>query len=181
MNITTKTGDNGKTGLLFSRRTGKDDPRITACGEIDELNAALGLTKAHLQQPEFAEKLTIIQQSLIALMGELATLPKDAYQYAEAKFDKLTTADTAKLDAWISELEQTGLKFKGWALPGGSVPSAQLDFARTVCRRAERSVVSVMRTGTHSDSQAIIYLNRLSDLLWLTARAIDKPTNKQLA
>ncbi|MDP7050394.1 MAG: cob(I)yrinic acid a,c-diamide adenosyltransferase [Verrucomicrobiota bacterium] len=181
MSITTKTGDDGETCLLFSRRTRKDDPRIAACGDVDELNAALGLTKAHLQQPEFAQKLTTIQQSLIALMGELATLPEDANRYAEAKFDKLTPTDTTKLDGWIGELERAGLNFKDWALPGGSVPSAQLDFARTVCRRAERSVLSVLGTETLTDSQAVIYLNRLSDLLWLIARAIDESTNKQLA
>ena len=181
MSITTKTGDDGETGLLFSRRTGKDDPRIAACGDVDELNAALGLAKAHLQKTEFSAKLTTIQQSLIALMGELATLPADASQYGEAKFDKLTAADTAKLDEWIGELERAGMKFKGWALPGGSVPSAHLDFARTVCRRAERSVVGVLKTGTLSDSQAVVYLNRLSDLLWLIARASDEPAKEQLA
>lgn len=181
MSITTKTGDDGETGLLFSRRTGKDDPRVAACGDVDELSAALGLAKAQLQQPEYSGKLTTIQQSLIALMGELATLPDDASQYGEAKFDKLTTADTAKLDEWIGELERAGIKFKGWALPGGSVPSAHLDFARTVCRRAERSVVGVLKTGKHSDSQAVVYLNRLSDLLWLIARTIDEPANEQLA
>jgi len=181
MSITTKTGDDGKTDLLFSRRTGKDAPRIAACGDVDELSTALGLAKAHLQQAEFAEKLTAIQQSLIALMGELATLPEDAGQYAKAQFNKLTTADTAKLEEWISELESAGLSFEGWALAGRSVPSAHLDFARTVCRRAERSVVSVLKSGSLEGSQAAVYLNRLSDLLWLTARAVDLPSGKQLA
>ena len=88
MSITTKTGDDGETGLLFSRRTSKDDPRIAACGDVDELNAAIGLAKAHLQNTEFAKKLTTIQQALIALMGELATLPQDAGQYPKAQFDK---------------------------------------------------------------------------------------------
>ena len=182
MSITTKTGDDGETGLLFSRRTGKDDPRVAACGDVDELNAAIGLAKAHLKNTEFAKKLTTIQQALIALMGELATLPEDAGQYAKAKFDKLTAADTAKLDEWIGELESGGLSFKGWALPGESVPSAHLDIARTVCRRAERSVVAVLRTGTLADSQTVVFLNRLSDLLWLMAREIAQPTpNEQLA
>ncbi|MEE2947252.1 MAG: cob(I)yrinic acid a,c-diamide adenosyltransferase [Verrucomicrobiota bacterium] len=181
MSITTKTGDDGVTGLLFSRRTAKDDPRIAACGDIDELSAALGLAKAHLQQSEYTEQLTATQQSLIALMGELATMPEDASQYAEAKFDKLSSTDTSKLEGWIGELERTGLKFKGWALPGGSLPSAQLDFARTICRRAERSVVSVMRTGLQTDSQAVVYLNRLSDLLWLMARSVESTPIDQLA
>jgi len=182
MSITTKTGDDGKTGLLFSRRTGKDDPRIAACGDVDELSAALGLAKAHLQNANFTEILTTIQQALIALMGELATLPEDADQYAKAKFDKLTAADTAKLEEWIGELESSGLSFKGWALPGESVQSAHLDFARTVCRRAERGVVSVLKSGSLEDSQAVVYLNRLSDLLWLMARKVAQaPPSEQLA
>ncbi len=181
MSITTKTGDDGETGLLFSRRTGKDDPRIAACGDVDELSAAIGLAKAHLEQAEFGQKLTTIQQALIALMGELATLPEDTGQYAKAPFEKLTAADTAKLDEWIDELESGGLSFKGWALPGESVPSAHMDFARTVCRRAERSVVAVLKSGSLDGSQAVVYLNRLSDLLWLMARAIDKPPGEQVA
>ena len=177
--VTTKTGDKGRTSLLFSRRTSKDDCRIVACGEVDELSAALGLVKAHLKQSEFVEKLTIIQNALIALMGELATLPEDGNQYMEAKFDKLTEADTAKLEQWIDKLELAGLSFKGWALPGGSVPSAYLDFARTVCRRAERSVVVILKNSTLEGSEAVLYLNRLSDFLWLAARSIDQtPTDK---
>ena len=119
MSITTKTGDDGKTGLLFSRRTDKDSLRIASCGDVDELNAAIGLAKAHLQKTDFAKKLTTIQQTLIALMGELATLPEDASQYTKGQFDKLTDADTTKLDEWIGELEDAGLAFKGWALQCG--------------------------------------------------------------
>ena len=181
MSITTKTGDDGKTGLLFSRRTDKDNLRIASCGDVDELNAAIGLAKAHLQKTDFVKKLTTIQQTLIALMGELATLPEDASQYAKVQFDKLTEADTTKLDEWIGELEDAGLGFKGWALPGGSIPSAYLDFARTVCRRAERSVVTVTKNESTPDTQSIVYLNRLSDLLWLIARAVDEPPGEQLA
>jgi cob(I)alamin adenosyltransferase len=180
MSITTKTGDDGETDLLFSRRIDKDDPRIAACGDVDELSVALGLAKVHLQQSGFAEKLTTIQQSLIALMGELASLPEDASQYTKAKFDKLTMSDTSNLEEWISELENAGLNFEGWALAGRSVPSVQLDFARTVCRRAERSVVTVLKSGSPRESNAVVYLNRLSDLLWLMALAIDSPSAKQL-
>ena len=181
MSITTKTGDDGKTSLLFSRRTDKDNLRIASCGDVDELSAAIGLAKAHLQKTDFAKKLTTIQQTLIALMGELATLPEDASQYTKGQFHKLTDADTAKLDEWISELEGTGLAFKGWALPGGSVSSAYFDFARTVCRRAERSVVTGTKTESTPNSQSVVYLNRLSDLLWLIARAVDEPPGEQLA
>ncbi len=181
MSITTKTGDDGRTDLLFSRRTEKDAPRIAACGDVDELSAAIGLAKAHLQEFESAEKLTTIQQSLIALMGELATLPEDADQYAGSRVDKLSIADTGNLNQWIGEMEDRCLSFKEWALPGGSVPSSHLDFARTVCRRAERSVVSLSKTGLPDESQAVIYLNRLSDLLWLLARAVDEPPRDQLS
>ena len=140
------------------------------------------MAKAHLQNTEFAKKLTTIQQALIALMGELATLPEDTKRYAASQFDKLTATDTEKLNEWIGELEGGGLSFKGWALPGDSVPSAHLDFARTVCRRAERSVVAVLRTGTLANSHAVVYLNRLSDLLWLMARAVAQaPRSEQLA
>ena len=139
------------------------------------------MAKAYLQKNDFSKKLTTIQQTLIGLMGELATLPEDANQYTKGQFVKLTSTDTAKLDEWIGELEGTGLGFKGWALPGRSVPSAYLDFARTVCRRAERSVVTVAKTEPTPNSQSVVYLNRLSDLLWLIARAVDEPPGKQLA
>ena len=180
MSITTKTGDDGETSLMFSRRTGKDNLRVASCGDVDELSAAIGLAKAHLQKTDFEKKLTTIQQALIALMGELATLPEDANQYTKSQFDKLTDVDTAKLDKWIGELEKDGLTFKGWALPGQSVPSSYLDFARTVCRRAERNVVTVTKTESTPDSQSAVYLNRLSDLLWLIARAVEEPPGEQM-
>ena len=181
MSITTRTGDNGETGLLFSRRTSKGDPRIAACGDIDELNAAIGLTRAHLQGTRENSRLEAIQKSLIALMGELATLPEDSARYAASKFDKLTADNTHQLDSWIAEHEASGLTFEGWALPGGTVASAHLDMARTICRRAERSTVA-LRSVEGDNSQAVVYLNRLSDLLWLMARSVEQsPESSQLA
>ena len=181
MSITTRTGDNGETGLLFSKRTSKGDPRIAACGDIDELNAAIGLARAHLQDTRENSRLEAIQKSLIALMGELATLPEDSARYAASKFDKLTADNTHQLDSWIAEHETSGLTFEGWALPGRTVASANLDMARTICRRAERSTVA-LRSVEGDNSQAIVYLNRLSDLLWLMARSVEQsPESSQLA
>lgn len=181
MSITTRTGDNGETGLLFSRRTSKGDPRIAACGDIDELNAAIGLARAHLQGTRENSRLEAIQKSLIALMGELATLPEDSARYAVSKFDKLTADNTLQLDSWIAEHEASKLTFEGWALPGGTVASAHLDMARTICRRAERSTVA-LRSVEGDNSQAVVYLNRLSDLLWLMARSVEQsPESSQLA
>ena len=181
MSITTRTGDNGETGLLFSKRTSKGDPRIAACGDIDELNAAIGLARAHLQGTRENSRLEAIQKSLIALMGELATLPEDSERYAASKFDKLTADNTHQIDSWIAEHEASGLTFEGWALPGGTVASAHLDMARTICRRAERSTVA-LRSVEGDNSQAVVYLNRLSDLLWLMARSAEQsPESSQLA
>ena len=181
MSITTRTGDNGETGLLFSKRTSKGDPRIAACGDIDELNAAIGLARAHLQGTRENSRLEAIQKSLIALMGELATLPEDSARYAASKFDKLTADNTHQIDSWIAEHEASGLTFEGWALPGGTVASAHLDMARTICRRAERSTVA-LRSVEGDNSQAIVYLNRLSDLLWLMARSVEQsPETSRLA
>jgi len=115
-------------------------------------------------------------------MGELATLPEDETQYRSSAFDKLTPAESEQLESWIDELESSGLTFKGWALPGGSVASAHLDFARTVCRRAERTLVGFLKIENNAPSNAVIYLNRLSDLLWLMARSVDQPpSSAQLA
>ena len=182
MSITTKTGDTGETGLLFSKRASKSDPRVAACGDVDELSAAIGLAKAHLKDSPLHSRLETIQNSLIALMGEIATLPEDETKYRSSAFDKLTPAESQQLESWINELESSGLNFKGWALPGGSVASAHLDFARTVCRRAERTVVGFLKTENNAPSNAVIYLNRLSDLLWLMARSVDHPpSSAQLA
>ena len=175
MSITTKSGDTGETGLMFSKRTRKDDPRICACGNVDELNAAIGLAKAQLFKNNIHDQLDTIQRTLINLMGEIATTPSDKAKYANSAFKKLTTSNIKMLDEWINTIESQGLTFKDWAIPGNNIQSAQLDFARTVCRRAERSIVSLLDQKNNEISQPIIYLNRLSDLLWLMARSVEHP------
>ena len=138
--------------------------------------------RAHLQGTRENSRLEAIQKSLIALMGELATLPEDSARYASSKFDKLAAGDIQQLDSWIAEHEASGLTFEGWALPGGTIASAHLDMARTICRRAERSTVALRSPETNESSQAVVYLNRLSDLLWLMARSVEQsPESSQLA
>jgi cob(I)alamin adenosyltransferase len=169
MSISTRTGDQGKTSLLYGRRVDKFDPRVEACGAVDELNAALGLARAYAERPLVRDELPGIQRNLFALMGGLAVAPEDRERYAADKFPKLTPEMLDHLDELVARMEREKLTFDGWAVPGGSVPSAALDVARTTCRRAERMVARLTAAG-EVDLLALRYLNRLSDLLWLLAR-----------
>jgi cob(I)alamin adenosyltransferase len=169
MSISTRTGDQGKTSLLYGRRVDKFDPRVEVCGAVDELNAALGLARACAGLPLVQAELPGIQRNLFALMGELAVAPEDRERYAADKFPKLTPEMLDQLDELVAKIEGEKISFDGWAVPGGSVPSAALDVARTTCRRAERMVARLTAAG-EVDLLALRYLNRLSDLLWLLAR-----------
>jgi len=174
MSISTKTGDAGTTALLFNRRVAKSDPRVEACGSVDELNAALGLARATTRDRQTRTRLLRIQQELVALMGELATHPDDRAGYRKAGFPRIRPRSTARLGRWVEELELGGTTFKGWAMPGGSLPGAAFDLARTACRRAERRVCAL--PGGGENPGIVRYLNRLSDLLWLMAREADSET-----
>ena len=168
MSIATRTGDDGTTALMYGRRVGKADPRVEAYGTVDELNAALGLARAHASLPLVLAELLAVQKQLVALMGELAVAPEDLARYrATDKYPKLEPAALAHLDGFVAQIEAQKISFDGWATPGANVPSAALDVARTVCRRAERRVVELAGEG---DDLIIRYLNRLSDVLWLMAR-----------
>jgi cob(I)alamin adenosyltransferase len=171
VSISTKTGDAGTTALLFNRRVPKSDPRVEACGSVDELNAALGLARATSNDPQSQARLLRIQQELVALMGELATHPDDRAGYRKSGFPRIRARRTARLGRWVQELEAQGTTFKGWAMPGGSLPGAAFDLARTACRRAERRVCAL--PGGGENPEIVRYLNRLSDLLWLMAREAD--------
>ena len=170
MSIVTKTGDDGTTGLMFNRRVPKTHPRVEACGAIDELNAALGLARATATKHFIRDNLLAIQKDLIAVMGELATLPEDFPRYQKDGFAVVTPEMTAKLEKLVHEIESQKLLFKDWVMPGQNPTSASLDFARTACRRAERRVCGLQEAGQLPNLEIIIYLNRLSDLLWLFAR-----------
>lgn len=170
MSIATKTGDGGTTGLMFNRRVSKCHPRVEACGAVDELNAALGLARATAAEATTRELLLQIQRQLIALMGELATLPEDAARYRAEGYPEFDPAHIAFLDQQVARMEARQLTFHGWAMPGENLPASALELARTTCRRAERRVCALHDAGQLAKPEMLVYLNRLSDVLWLLAR-----------
>jgi cob(I)alamin adenosyltransferase len=170
MSIVTKCGDGGATGLMYNRRVSKCHPRVEAYGAVDELNAAIGLARAMVDNDYVREHLRAIQGDLVVLMGELATVPDDLPRYVKDGHGLITAGMTARLDALAGEIEAANAPVKGWAMPGANAGSAALDVARTVCRRAERRVCSLQEADQLQNKDILAYLNRLSDLLWLFAR-----------
>ncbi len=173
MSIVTRTGDTGTTGLMYNRRVAKSHPRVEAYGSVDELNAALGFARATANDPFVRDPLLAVQKDLVVLMGELATAMEDRERYVRDGFQLVTPTLTEKLDGWVREIEGQGVDFKGWATPGATVNAAALDVARTTCRRAERRVHELHLAGEMPNAEILIYLNRLSDLLWLFARWVE--------
>src|SRR5262245_16808353 len=170
MSIATKTGDSGTTGLMYNRRVSKCHPRVEAYGSVDELNAALGMVCSLAPAQLLAQPVLAVQKDLVILMGELATQPEDLERYVKDDFKVVTAEQTGTLDALVKQLGAHPISFKGWATPGATPVSAALDVARTTCRRAERRVCALQEAGGLSNVEIIIYLNRLSDVLWLMAR-----------
>ena len=171
--IYTRTGDDGTTGLGDGSRVPKDDPRVEAYGTVDELNSAIGLARASATHDFIRTSLLGIQKDLVVLMGELATGVEDLPRYVKDGYSLVTSAMTHKLDALVKEIEAQSITIKGWATPGDTMNSAALDVARTVCRRAERRVCALQDADLLHNSEIIVYLNRLADLLWLTARWVE--------
>jgi cob(I)alamin adenosyltransferase len=177
MSIVTKTGDSGTTALMYGRRVPKNHPRVEAYGTVDELNAALGMARALATDNFVTENLLAIQKELIVLMGELCVQPEDLKRYFDDGYPPVTAEMTAKLEKLVKEIESQNVSFKGWATPGATKNSAALDMARTICRRAERRVCDLKETGELKNVEILIYLNRLSDLLWLFARWVESQSN----
>lgn len=173
MSIVTRTGDQGTTALMYGRRVSKCHPRVEAYGCVDELNTALGVARASAGQNFLRDNLMLIQRDLVTLMGELATAVEDLPRYVKDGYHLVTPAMTQKLEALVKEIEAQNVSFKGWATPGACANSAALDVARTVCRRAERRVCALQEADQLQNSEIIIYLNRLADLLWLLARWVE--------
>ena len=174
MSISTKTGDDGTSGLLYGRRVPKTDPHIEACGAVDELNAVLGLARAAAGAGPLNDQILRIQNELVLLMGELALIEEDVPRYQESKRERISAVATARLTDLVHEGE-TQVSFKDWAMPGGTPLGAALDFARTVCRRAERRVLALREVQPTLNPELIPYLNRLSDLCCIWARRAESP------
>jgi cob(I)alamin adenosyltransferase len=170
--IYTKTGDKGETGLFGGGRVPKDHPRVTAYGEVDELNSFLGLARSVEPAPRIDDILLSIQRDLLAIGALLATPNpvKMREHLAKARIDEKRVRELEQaIDAADLELEP----LKAFIIPGGTQKAAMLHVARTVCRRAERAVVR-MQESESIPELAIIYLNRLSDLLFTLARLAGK-------
>ena len=170
MSIVTKTGDQGTTALMYGRRVAKNHPRVEAYGAVDELNAALGLARATAEHDFIRDNLLAIQKDLITLMGELAVAEEDLPRYKKDGYQLITTEFTNRVETLVRKVESQNVSFKGWATPGATVSSAVLDVARTTCRHAERRVCDLQTAGQLHNTEIIVFLNRLSDLLWLMAR-----------
>lgn len=174
MSIATKTGDEGETSLMYGRRVPKTDARVDAYGCVDELNSALGLARASTDDSFLAERILAMQKELVVLMGELATASEDRDRYLKDGFQQTNAAMTDGLTTTVDDLENRLGKFKHWSVPGATTASAALEFARTVCRRAERRVASIMADEPDFNREILRYLNRLSDVCWLLARYAEK-------
>lgn len=173
MSITTKRGDDGHTDLMFGKRVPKNFPRVEAYGTVDELNSLLGVVRHSGISEESGDILGEVQKRLIPMMGELATLEEDMPRYAEKGYGRVTEEDVNWLETKAAHWEkECDLRFRGWAIPGkeGSLGSAQMDLARSVCRRAERRIAGLRLDGTLGNTHIALFLNRLSDLLWILAR-----------
>ena len=165
--IYTRTGDSGDTGLFDGTRVAKSDPRVAAYGDVDELNAWLGLARVDMPDDQFSGMLQAIQRDLFALGARLADpARKIAERVTKAA---VTSEDISRLEGWIDLLEAELPPLRRFVLAGGSRGGAALHVARTICRRAERAMVSLGREAF--EPELLVYVNRLSDLLFVMARA----------
>lgn len=169
MKIYTKTGDLGETGLFDGTRVSKADPRVDAYGEVDEVNAWLGLARAEGVDAEIGAMLEQLQRDLFAVGATLA----DPRHHIARRVEKalLGDADVTRLEGWIDHLESTLTPLRRFILAGGTRAGGSLHVARTVCRRAERRMIAL---GTDAvDPVVLIFINRLSDLLFVMARSVN--------
>lgn len=171
MKIYTRTGDSGDTALFGGGRVPKDDPRVTAYGHVDELNSVLGMVRASPPVELFDDLLADIQRDLFAIGGHLATPDASRVQAALEKAN-LSSDQVTRFEKLMDEAESELPPLRAFILPTGTLKAAHCHLARTVCRRAERSVV-------HLAGEAdvprlfLVYLNRLSDLLFILARLVN--------
>jgi cob(I)alamin adenosyltransferase len=168
--VTTRTGDGGETSLFGKGRVRKTDPRIVALGDLDEAQSAIGVARAMAPKSTMGRQLLELQQGLYVAMSEVATPQEDLARLKT----RLDAAALAKLDGALEWLkERTPIEGR-FVIPGENPISAALDHARTVARRAERSVIACADAGSVSGDVLLPWLNRLSDLLFVLARTVEK-------
>ena len=163
MSISTKTGDKGETGLIGGKRVSKGDLRVEAYGTIDELGSVVGFARSICANAKIREATKTIQKELFTVSGSLTGATSGLTQ---ERVDSLTKQ--------VNEIESMEGILGDWALPGENTVSAAYDVARTVCRRAERVIVRLWNEGERVDPLVLAYVNRLSDLLWLYGRYVEK-------
>ncbi len=170
MSIITRRGDDGDTDVMYGGRMPKNAPEVVACGAVDELNSALGIVRVSGVPEGIAGEIDTIQGHLVALMGLLSVPAARREKYLADGFPSVSGEDIDWLES-IAVAMPT--KFDGWARPGasGNVGAAWMDMARAVCRRAE---LAAWALGEGASPEACRFLNRLSDVLWLWARELEK-------
>jgi len=166
--IYTRTGDQGTTGLFGGGRVPKSDSRVAAYGDVDELNSVLGLVRATPPADFHDDLLDLIQRDLFAIGGHLATPDPTKVRAALAKA-RLSTERVTVFEQTIDDADRELAPLTAFVLPGGTAKAAALHLARTVCRRTERSVVG-LAAEAEVPTDFVVYLNRLSDLLFTLAR-----------
>jgi cob(I)alamin adenosyltransferase len=164
--IYTRKGDEGETSLGGGQRVPKNSARVAAYGTVDELNSAIGAALAHGLSPRLMETLPIIQNELFHLGSDLAFREEDKQTHPLPQIEE---RHVQRLEEWIDELNGVVGPLQNFILPGGSIGAAQLHAARTICRRAERDVLTLAREEPIG-ARVMPYLNRLSDLLFVMAR-----------
>lgn len=175
MKIYTKTGDKGKTSLFGGKRVWKDDLRIKAYGTADELNSVLGMALNEIKNKELKKVITGIQNELFIVGADLAA--PYANKKNSFKVPRIENSNTKGLEVLIDKFDSELPSLKNFILPGGSKAAAALHLARTVCRRAETEVVTLSRSDK-INLEIIVYLNRLSDLLFVLTRFLNFSSNR---
>ena len=181
MKIYTRTGDTGDTGLFGGGRVPKNHLRVEAYGEVDELNAAIGLAAVPVEvdgADALLERLRLIQEDLFAIGAHLATPTTPKGDRAAAHLPPLPGERIAAMEGWIDEADSHLPPLRSFILPGGTETAARFHLARTVCRRAERRVLA-LHLETPVAESVLVYLNRLSDLLFTLARLANVQADRE--
>ncbi len=169
MSISTRRGDGGETATSGGPRVSKSDLRVEAYGTIDELNAAIGVARAWCDDAEINALARSIQRDLFKVGSAVSTKPESRKELPE-----IETAMIARLDATIDAFEALPGMLRDWSISGELRAAAGFDLARTIARRAERATVRLVSSGVVIQPNVLAYLNRLSDVLWLAARKLER-------